>query len=169
MSEEGLMHEIIDGRLFGYVQCEVPKHLRDYFPNVSPIFKKTVVSRNDINDLMKNFAEKQGIMPKPRRMLISISSFILTSGTIITPLLLFFLKLGLVCKNIYRSVQKTPIKCFDHFVQSAVDARRQGDENSNSSVVAETMKLLADSSYGYQIMECSRYTVKKYLTDIKNP
>jgi len=48
-----------------------------------------------------------------------------------------------------------------------VDARRQGDENPNSSVVAETMKLLANSSYGYQIMDRSRHTVTKYLNDEK--
>ena len=50
-------------------------------------------------------------------------------------------------------------------MQSAVDARRQSDENPNSSVVAETMKLIANSSYGYQVMNRSRHTVKKYLTD----
>ena len=48
-----------------------------------------------------------------------------------------------------------------------MDARSQGDENPNSSVVAETMKLLAHSSYGYQIMDRSRHTVTKYLTDEK--
>ena len=48
-----------------------------------------------------------------------------------------------------------------------MDARRQGDENPNSSVVAETMKLLANSSFGYQIMDCSRHTVTKYLMDEK--
>ena len=53
------------------------------------------------------------------------------------------------------------------FVQSAVDARRQGNKNPNSSVVAETMKLLANSSYGYQMMERSRHTVTKYLTNEK--
>ena len=57
--------------------------------------------------------------------------------------------------------------CFNNFVQSAVDARREGDENPNSSVVAETMKLLAISSCGYQIMDRSRHTVTKYLTDAK--
>ena len=105
-------------------------------------------------------------MVQPRRMLIS--SFNLTNGSIITPLLLFCLQLGLVCKKIHRFDQYTPRKCLDTFVQSAVDARRQGDENPDSSVVAETMKLLANSSYGYQIMDCSRHTVTKYLTDEKN-
>ena len=52
-------------------------------------------------------------------------------------------------------------------MQSAVDGRREGDENPNSSVVAETMKLLANSSYGYQIMDRSRHTVTKYLSDEK--
>ena len=37
----------------------------------------------------------------------------------------------------------------------------------NSRAVAETMKLLANSSYGYQIMNRSRHTVTKYLTDEK--
>ena len=48
-----------------------------------------------------------------------------------------------------------------------MDARRQRDENPNSSVVAETMKLPPNSSYGYQIMDRSRHTVTKYLTDEK--
>ena len=48
-----------------------------------------------------------------------------------------------------------------------MDARRQSDENPNSSLVAETMKLLANSSYGYQIPERSRHTVTKYLIDKK--
>ena len=167
LSEEKLLQQLIDGRLFGYVQCpiEVPEHLRDYFSNFPPIFKNTVVSRDDIGNLMKEYAEKEGIMPQPRRMLIS--SFILTNGTIITPLLLFYLKLGLVCRKIHRFVQYTPRKCFNSFVQSAVDARRQGDKNPISSVVAQTMKLLANRSYGYQIIDRSRHTLTKYLSDKK--
>ena len=167
LSEEQLLQRIIDGRLFGYVRCdiEVPEHLRDYFSNFPPVFKNTVVSQDDIGNLMKEYAEKEGITAQPRRMLIS--SFILTNGAIITPLLLLYLKLGLVCKKIHRFVQYTPRKCFDNFLQSAVDARRQGDENPNSSVVAETMKLLANSSYGYQIMDRSRHTVTKYPNDEK--
>ena len=59
LSAEALTQGFIDGRLFGYVQCdiEVPEHLRDYFSNFPPIFKNTVVSRNDIRDLMKEYAE----------------------------------------------------------------------------------------------------------------
>ena len=48
-----------------------------------------------------------------------------------------------------------------------MDARRKSDENPHSSVVAETMKLLSNSSYGYQIMDRSRHTITKYLNDEK--
>ena len=66
-----------------------------------------------------------------------------------------------------RFVEYTPKKCFNRFLQEAVDARRKGDENPNSSVVAETRKLLANSSYGYQIKDRCRHTVTKYLADEK--
>ena len=129
------------------------------------MFKNTLVSKSDIGDLMKNYAEEERFLSQPRKMLIS--SFTLQNGTLITPLLLFYLQLGVVCTKIHRFVEYTPKKCFNRFVQAAVDAGRQGDENAKSSVVAETMKLVANSSYAYQIMDRSRYIVTKYLTDKK--
>ena len=72
LSEGGLMQEFIDERLLGYVQCdiEVPEHLRDYFSNFPPIFKTNAASRDDIGNLMKQYAEKQNFMVQPRRTLI---------------------------------------------------------------------------------------------------
>ena len=99
---------------------------------------------------MKQYAEEERMMSQPQKMLIS--SIKIQNGTLITPLLLLYLELGTVCTKKYRFVEYTPKKCFSKFVQSAVVACRQGDENPNNSVVAETMKLLARSSYGYQIM-----------------
>ena len=143
------MEQIRSGKLFGYVQCdiEVPEELKKKFANFPRIFKSTNVGRPDIGLLMKDYAEKEGLLSQPRKMLIS--SYFLENGTLIAPLLLFYLELGLVCKKIYRFVECIPVKCFNNFVQSAVNARREGDENPNSSVVAETMKLFANISYGY--------------------
>ena len=153
--------------MFGYVQCDlkVPEHLKAYFANFPPFFKNTVLSRIDIGHLMKEYAEKERIMLQAKRMLIS--SFHLKNGTLITPLLLYYLHLGLECTKIHQFVQYTPKKCCNSFVQSAVIARRRGEEIPNSSVVAETTKLLANSSYGYQIIDRCRQTVTKYLNDEK--
>ena len=99
---------------------------------------------------MKQYAEEERMMSQTQKMLIS--SIKIQNGTLITPLLLLYLELGPVCTKKYRFVEYTPKKCFNKFVKSAVVACRQGDENPNKSVVAETIKLLARSSYGYQIM-----------------
>ena len=114
---------------------------------------------------MKDYAEKERLLCQPRKMLIS--SYCFENGTLITPLLLLYLDLGLVCKNNYRLVEYIPVKGFNNFVQSAVNARREGDEFPISRVVAETMKLLANSSYGFQLMDRCRHIVAKYLNDEK--
>ena len=167
LTEQQLLEGIKKGNLFGYVKCdiEVPEVLRVSFANFPPMFKITFVSKKDIGDLMKTYVEEEGILSQPRKMLIS--SFTSQNGTLITPLLFFYLQLALVVTKIHRFVEYTPKKCSNSFVQSAVDARRKSDEKSNSSVVAETMKLLANSSYGCQIMDRSRHTVTKYPCDEK--
>ena len=67
----------------------------------------------------------------------------------------------------YRFVDYIPVKCLNKFVQSAANARREGYENPNSSVVAETTKLLANSYHDYQNMDPSRHTVTKKVSDEK--
>ena len=149
------------------MQCdnEIPEKLRSKFVNFPPILKNTLVSRSDMRDLMKNYAQQERLLSQHRKMLTS--SFTLQNGTPINPLLLFYLQLGLVVTEIHRFGEYAPEKSFNSFVLAAVDARRKNDENPNSSVVAETMKFLANSSYGYQNTHRSRHTVTKYLTDEK--
>ena len=156
LTQESLLAKIIEDELFGYVQCdlEVPDGLK--FSNYPSIFNNFNVSRTDIGNYLRDYAIDNDLLKQPQRMIIS--SFKLENRTVITPLLNFYLSLGLKCIKIYRFVQYTSNKCFNNFVQSVVDARRVGDENLESSVVAETMKLLGNSSYGYQIMDRSRHT-----------
>ena len=104
-TEQKLLEGIKKGNLFGYVQCdiEVPEKLRANFSNFPPIFKNTLVSKNDIGDLMKTYAKEEGIMSQPRKMLIS--SFTLPNGTLITPLFLFYLQLGIAVTKIHRFIE----------------------------------------------------------------
>ena len=121
LSEERLMPEVKGRRLFGYVQCDLkfPEQMKAYFANFPPIFEKTVVSRNDIGDLMKEYAEEEGIMSQPRGVLIS--SFHLRNGTIITLLLLYYLHLGLEGTKLHQFLQYTPKKCFTSFLPSKLE------------------------------------------------
>ena len=78
-----------------HCDIEVLENLRSKFVNFPPIFKNTLVSKSDIGDLFKNYAEEKRLLSQPRKMLIS--SFTLQNGTLITPLLLFYLQFDLVC------------------------------------------------------------------------
>ena len=93
LREERLLEQIRSGRLFGYVRCdiEVPEDLRINSANFSPIFKNTNVGRHENVLLMKDYAEKQGLLCQPRK--IKISSPFVENGTLIAPLLLFHLDL----------------------------------------------------------------------------
>ncbi len=167
MSEEKLISKIRCGEVFGYVQCDihVPDDLKPQFAYYPPIFKNANVSRADISDLMRQHAEQHNLLRKPQRMLVS--SYYLENGTLITPQVKFLLDLGLKLTKIYRLVEYTPKYCFVDFVDSVVEARRAGDQNPASSVVAETMKLIGNSSYGYQIMDRRKHTCTKYVNDSK--
>ena len=167
LAAEQILDQIQEGKLFGYVQwvIEVPENFRSKFVNFPPVFKNTLVSKSDIGHLMENYGEEERFLSQPRKMLIC--SFTLENGTLITPLVLFYLQLGLVVTKTHHFVEYTPKKCFISFIQAAVGARRKGDQTPNSSVVAETMKLLTTSSYGYRITGRSRHTGTKYLTGEK--
>ena len=165
LSSETLLTRIREDKLFGNVQCdlEVPEELHERFANFPPIFKNCDVGRENMGKFMLEYSEKNALLLKPQPMLIW--SYRFNNGRVVKPLLKFYLKLGLRCTKIHRFIEYTPQKCFNGFVQSVVDARQEGDENPDSSVVAETMKLLGNSSYGYRIMDRSRHTQTLYLSD----
>ena len=91
LAECQLLEKIESGKLFGYVQCniEVPHRLKPHFANFPSVFENTLVDRKDIGKLIEQYAEEEGLMSQPQKMLIS--SIRLQNGTLITPLLLFYL------------------------------------------------------------------------------
>ena len=111
--------------LFGHVQCDivVPGIFRTTFDIFHSIFRTTLISRNIIGDLMGTYAEEEGKMFQPRKLLMS--SFTLQNGNLITHLLSFCLLLGLLVTKTHRLIEYTLKKCFNGFVQAAVDARRK--------------------------------------------
>ena len=125
----------------------------------------TNVCRHDIRPLLQESAGKKGLMSQPRRVLVSSSE--LTKGTISIPLLLFHLELELVCTKICCFVEYTLVKCFNNIAQSALSARRQEDENPKSDIVAQNMKLFANGSYAYQLMNRNRHSIRRYMNDGK--
>ena len=67
LREESLLEQIRSGKLFGYVPCDnkKPEALKENFVNLPPIFKNTNVGRHDIGSLIKDYAEKTGVLCQP--------------------------------------------------------------------------------------------------------
>ena len=118
LNEEQLLQGIIDGKLFGYVQCDfdVPDQMRRYFSNFLLIVKKYVIGGEVIGTLMREDPEKEKIMAQPRRMLLS--SLHLTNGTLVVRYFCFLesrngvqTNLLLRSKQSQKVVQQFPTVC----------------------------------------------------------
>ena len=74
MTLQTILDAIKNEKLFGCVECDihVPEHLRDNFSEMCPIFKNTDVSRDDIGEFMKAYAEENDVMHRPRRSLMGV-------------------------------------------------------------------------------------------------
>ena len=163
ISENSLIEKIKRGEVFVVVHCslEVPEEMYPYFEDFSPILKNCEVGRDDIREHIKVFAEQNKLPSRPRKMLKS--GFKLERGATITPLLLFLLENGVILKDVIWFLQNTPRRSFETFFQIVVDSRREGYQNKEPTGVAETMKQIGNSSYGYQIIHRSRHTNTKYV------
>lgn len=85
-------------------------------------------------------------MSKPRRSLIG--SFFGEEILLITPLLKWYLAHGLQITKIYQVVEYSPKRCFEPFRNAMSDARRAGDADPDQAIIADTIKLVGNSSYG---------------------
>ena len=160
LAAEQLSEEIKTGKLFRNLQCdiEVTENLRSKFDNFRPIFKKNSVCKNDIGDLMKNYAEEERILSQPRKMLRY--NFILQSGTLNTLLLLFYLHLDLVCTKTHCFVEYTPKKmlellCVVRIGRKKVSSRKSKLECPRRNNDASSRQLLRLPDHGSEPTHCN--------------
>ena len=143
MSTERILSEVRNERLFGCVEVDirVPEHLKEKFSEMCPIFKNTNISREDMGEFMKAYAEEHGIMAQPRRSLIG--SMKGDKILLATPLLNWYLEHALEVTKVHHVIEFTPEPCFKSFGDAVSDARRAGDADPNKAIIADTMKLIS--------------------------
>ena len=166
MTQQQILAAVVDGTLFGMVECDVrvPDELQDYFSEMQPVFKNTSVTRDDIGPFMRQYAEEHDILTKPRVMLVG--SFRGVKILLATPLLRWYLAHGLVVDRVYQIIEYEPNPCFQRFGESVSAARRAGDEDPDKTIIADTMKLLGNSGYGKTVTNVDRHRDVKYCTEI---
>ena len=101
MDETLVLDLIKSNKIFGAVEVDihVPEHLKNYFEELTPIFKNTIVKQSDIGDFMQAYLHEDNKIFKDTRYLIG--SMFGKKILLITPLLNWYLsKALLVTKNL---------------------------------------------------------------------
>ena len=146
-----LFQKILKGvqssELFGFVLADIytPKHLKSFFNEFPPIFKNAMVGSEDIGELMEGFAKENGLLKKPRRMLIS--SYFGVKILLTTLLAKWYLDHGQKLSKMYKFIEYTPKKTFEKFALDVSDAQRGGNRDSSKTILANTWKLIGNSGY----------------------
>ena len=167
MSPARILSEVRNERLFGCVEVDirVPDHLKEKFSEMCPIFKNTEISRDDIGDFMKAYAEEHNIMAQPRHSLIG--SMKGEKILLATPLLKWYLEHGLEVTKVHQVIEFTPEPCFKPFGDAVSDARRAGDADPSKAIIADTMKLVSCCFVvGNKGREGKHFMDRKKLTQI---
>jgi G:T-mismatch repair DNA endonuclease (very short patch repair protein) len=173
MSEETIKNKIKDGSLFGLAEVDihVPDELKEYFSEMTPIFKHATITKEDVSPLMQQFAKDNKLMTAPTQSLIG--SYTGEKIMLTTPLLQWYVQHGLVIENVYQIVEFEPHPCFQQFADAVSDARRAGDVDALVFIIAETMKLFGNSAYGKTLTDKEKqlniyFTNEDDVTDLIN-
>ena len=157
VSTENILARVSDGRLFGFVECDVsvPDEKLDYFSEMSPVFKNIELTREHLSPHMKQFAEEFGFLKQPQRYLVG--SLKGEKVLLLTELLRWYLEKGLVVTKIHRVIEYERAALFKKFGASVTAARRAGDVDPSLKLVADTNKLIGNSAYGKLCQDKSKH------------
>ena len=137
--------------MFGFVECdiEVPDHLKEYFSEMTTVFKNVDVCLGDVGKFMQEYAKQHNIKDVPRCLLIG--SYFGKKNGLTIPLLKWYLEHGLVITRIYTIVEYIPNAAFSSFMTQIAQCHLEGDRDKDKALIAEMSKLIGNSSYGWMI------------------
>ncbi|KAE9136525.1 hypothetical protein PF010_g1632 [Phytophthora fragariae] len=167
----GIVEDIKNDKIFGFLECDIqtPEHLKQYFGEMTPIFKNTLINCTDESIIGKHMYDYNQIREKsrskPARKLIG--SYFGEKILIYTPLLKWYLSHGMEITQTYSFIKASSHKAFAPFMEAVSSARREGDADKSKAMIAEMMKLVGNSAFGRSGMDMSKHKEIKYESDKK--
>ena len=163
-----IYNQIISGELFGFVECDIYVKEEDFnkFSEFCPLFKNEEIPFEQLSDYMKHVYRKINGDKKPPKSKKLISSMFAVKKLIYTPLLLWYIKHGLVVSRIYGYIKAIPSKVFLSFTEEVSRRRREGDVDPDKEAIANTAKNIGNSAYGKTIENKSHHKTVTYETDL---
>ena len=154
--------------MFGFVECDtkVPDHLKEYFSEMTPIFKNVDVCLGDVGELMQEYTKQHNIKDVPRRLLIG--SYFGKKIGLTTPLLKWYLEHGLVITHIYTTVEYISNAAFSSFMTQIAQCHLEGDRDKDKALIAVMLKLIGNSGYGQMITNKEKHHDIVYVDESEN-
>ena len=118
-------------RKIGSLQTCEPVLCSGRFAEMQPVFKNVALTRVDLGQFMRWYAEDQYIMTRPRRMLVgSVRGDNILLGT---PLLRLYLNQGLEATRVYQVIEYDPKTCFRRYgVRGSTRVRCRSTESHHN-------------------------------------
>ncbi|KAG3143522.1 hypothetical protein PC129_g21297 [Phytophthora cactorum] len=168
---DGIIDDIKSDKIFGFLECDIrtPEHLKQYFSEMTPIFKNILIDCTDESVIGKHMYEynesRKQSRAKPARKLIG--SYFGEKILIYTPLLKWYLSHGMEITQTYSFIKASSHKAFAPFMEVVSKARREGDADKSKAMIAGMMKLVENSAFGRSGMDMSKHKEVKYELDEK--
>ncbi|KAE9049882.1 hypothetical protein PR001_g2907 [Phytophthora rubi] len=166
-----IVEDIKNDKIFRFLECDIhtPEHLKQYFGEMTPIFKNTLIDCTDESIIGKHMYDynqgREKSKPKPARKLIG--SYFGEKILIYAPLLKWYLSHGMEITKTYSFIKASSHKAFAPFMEAVSNARREGDADESKAMIAEMMKLVGNSAFGRSGMDMSKHKEIKYESSDK--
>ena len=82
-----------------------------------------------------------------------------------TPLLKWYLNNNCEVTKIYQIIEFQPKYSFRSFIDKVTQHRIEGDQNPDKAIIGDTYKSLSNRSYGSILMDRTRHSNVRYLTN----
>ncbi|KAG3187142.1 hypothetical protein PC128_g12730 [Phytophthora cactorum] len=161
-----IVEDIQNDKIFGFLECDIrtPDHLKEYFSEMTPIFKNILIDCTNekvIGDHMFEYNEaREKNKAKPARKLIG--SYFGEKILIYTPLVKWYLSHGMEITKTYSFIKGSAHKAFAPFTNAVSSARRVGDEDKSKAMISEMIKLVGNSAFGRSGIDMSKHKQVKY-------
>ncbi|GMF22313.1 unnamed protein product [Phytophthora lilii] len=129
---DSIIDDIQADKIFGFLECDIEtlEHLKEYFSEMTPIFKNTEIEPTEeiIGKHMFDYNQSRGKKNMAKKSRKLIGSYFGKKILIYTPLLKWYLAHGMVITKTYSFIKANAHKPFESFMNQVSDARRSGDE-----------------------------------------
>ena len=152
---------VLNNSLFGFVEVDIssPDWLIEKYGhlNFPPVIRREHIQEEMIGDYMKARLQDLGRKIPSKGLETIVNAWHGSKLLLFTPLLKWYLQLGLQITEVYDIIQYEPSKCFQNFISNCVAGRIKATEEKND-LQAQSFKICMNSSYGKLCENVEKYS-----------